>query len=307
MQKNLVGKIPPERGSDALTRFFLAEKAVKGVLFRGTSLVKAMQASHKLGILETLVLGHACLGAALLSTILKGGRERLVLQIECSGPIKGLLAEVNGAGEVRGYLRQVPIPVEKPPASFDLSPFFGAGFLSVSRYLEDARQPFTGKVMLEYGNIAQDLSNYFLTSEQIPTATSLSIQFDPAGEVVGAGGLFLQALPNADPALMEKLTLQLENFPSLGRYFAEGGGLDALLGEQFAVFAPEVLSRSTARFHCPCSEEGIAALLLTLPKDDLDELRSKGPFPVEITCHYCSTSYLFNQQALEKLWQESRQ
>ncbi len=303
MRKRSIPEREGESG-DGLLRFFLAGQAVRGVLVAGTRMVREMRANHGLGLLETLVLGHAYLGAALLSTTLKGERERLRIGVECSGPIKGLLVEVNGAGQVRGYLQAVPIPLEREPDSFDLSPFFGAGFLSISRYLEDARQPFTGKVMLEYGNLAQDLSNYYLTSEQIPTATALSIQFSQDGEVAGAGGLFLQALPNAEPALMKGLTTRLAEFPSLGRFLAGGGGLEGILSGPLADFAPEPLARGQIEFFCPCDEERISALLLALPREDLAELSGKGPFPVEISCHYCNTDYSFDRQAMARLLRE---
>ena len=183
------------QSTDGRTRFLLGDKAVRGVLVRGTDLVNEMQTRHGLGLLETLVLGHGCLAATLLATSLKGDKDRLALRVECSGPIKGLVAEGNAAGEVRGYLRQNPIPLEKPLESFDLAPFFGAGVLSVSTHLEGGSQPFTGTIMLEHGNLALDLSQYFQTSEQTPTAIALSIQFDSDGLPVGAGGLLEPDVP----------------------------------------------------------------------------------------------------------------
>lgn len=294
-----------KQSPDGRIRFLLGDKSVRGVLVRGTDLVNEMRARHGLGLLETLVLGHGCLAAALLSTSLKGDKDRLALRIECSGPIKGLVAESNGAGEVRGYLRQTPIPLEKPLDSFDLARFYGAGFLSVITHLEGASQPFTGTIMLEHGNLALDLSNYFHTSEQTPTAIALSIQFDNEGLPVGAGGLLLQAMPGAKPELMAELEERIVGLPSLGRYFAEGGGPEEFLVKEFADFQPEMLTEAPVCFACPCSRENITARLLTLPEKDLDELRS-GPFPVETCCHYCNTTYLFEQQDMEELWQERR-
>ena len=289
--------------ADGRTRFLLGDKAVRGVLVRGTALINAMRTRHGLGLLETLVLGHAYLAAALLATSLKGDKDRLALRIECSGPIKGLVAEANAAGEVRGYLRQNPIPLEKPLESFDLSPFFGAGFLSVSTHLEGASQPFTGTVMLEHGSLALDLSQYFQTSEQTPTAIALSIQFDGEGLPVGAGGLLLQAMPGVEEGLMTKLEDCLAKLPSLGKYFAEGGEPEDLLAAQFGAFQPEILTTTPVAFACPCSREAISARLLTLPEKDLDELCG-GPFPVETCCHYCNTTYLFEKQDMDALWQE---
>ncbi|MFA7384177.1 MAG: Hsp33 family molecular chaperone HslO [Desulfurivibrionaceae bacterium] len=289
--------------ADERLRFLLGRKGVRGVLVRGTDLVREMRARHELGLLETLVLGHAFLAAALLATSLKGEKDRLALRIECSGPVKGLVAEANAAGEVRGYLRQTPIPVEKPLDSFDLAPFFGAGFLSVSTQLEGAGQPFTGTVMLEHGNLALDLSHYFQTSEQTPTAIALSIQFDCEGLPVGAGGLLLQAMPGVEPGLMAELEECLTRLPSLGRYFAEGGDTEGLLAREFAAFQPEMLTSTPVAFACPCSREEISARLLTLPEKDLKELGC-GPFPVEACCHYCNTTYLFARQEMAELWRE---
>lgn len=289
--------------TDERLRFLLGGKGVRGVLVRGTDLVKEMRIRHELGLLETLVLGHACLAAALLATSLKGDKDRLALRIECSGPIKGLVAEANAAGEVRGYLRQTPIPLEKPLESFDLAPFFGAGFLSVSTQLEGAGQPFTGTVMLEHGNLALDLSHYFQTSEQTPTALALSIQFDRAGLPVGGGGLLLQAMPGVEPVLLGELEECLAGLPSLGRYFAEGGEAAALLAKQFGGLQPEIFAGAPVLFACPCSKAEMAARLLTLPSKDLEEL-GRGPFPVETRCHYCNTAYLFDRQEMAELWRE---
>jgi len=188
---------------DRLHKFLLADGAIRGAIMNGTRMVNEMRANHGLGILETLVLGRAYLGAGLMAADLKGN-DRISIKFDCSGPIKGLVAEANAFGEVRGFLKQVPIPIDNPMESFSLSPFFGAGFLSVTKYLEDAKQPFTGQVILKYGNIAKDLANYYLASEQVPTAFNLSIKFDTEGHVTGAGGLFLQALPRTDDDLAAK-------------------------------------------------------------------------------------------------------
>jgi molecular chaperone Hsp33 len=154
-----------------------------------------MRQAHQLGILETLVLGHAYLGALLMASTMKG-EERVALQVDCRGPIKGLIVEANARMEVRGYLQRVPIPIDKPLDDFNLAPFFGAGVLRILRYLQGAAAPFVGTVDLQYGNLAEDLTYYYLSSEQIHTAFNLSVQFDRQGRVTGAGGLFVQRMPD---------------------------------------------------------------------------------------------------------------
>jgi molecular chaperone Hsp33 len=286
---------------DRIATFLLAAGEVRGAILNGTRMVNEMRTNHELGILETLVLGRAYLGIALMAAGLKGG-DRVAMQINCSGPIKGLSVEANAFGEVRGYLKQVPIPLDRPLEDFDLSPFFGAGFLSVTRTLQDAKQPFTGQVELRYGNIAQDLAYYYLTSEQVPTAFNLSIKFDKNGEVTGAGGLFLQAMPQAQDHLTADLEALVLNFPSLGELFTGEQTPEMVAAETFSAYAPKFLSDRRVEFMCHCSRERLYGLLTMLPIDELKDLRDSGPFPLLTRCHNCNTPYEFSREEIEEIY-----
>jgi molecular chaperone Hsp33 len=286
---------------DRITAFLLADGALRGAVLNGTRMINEMRANHELGILETLVLGRAYLGIALMAVGLKGD-DRVALQINCSGPIKGLSVEANAFGEVRGYLKRVPIPIDRPMEDFDLSRFFGAGVLAVTKHLQNAKQPFTGQVELRYGNIAQDLAHYYLTSEQIPTAFNLSIQFDRAGDAVGAGGLFLQALPGVGDDLTAELEKRVLNFPSLGAVFSGEPTPEAVVQEALADYAPQILSDRRVEFMCHCSRERLHRLLTLLPIQDLKELRDNGPFPVQMRCHNCNTPYEFSREEVQEIY-----
>lgn len=282
---------------DRLYSFFLAGQTVRGAVVNGVRMVNEMRANHELGILETFALGHAYLAAVLLASSLKGN-DVIGLKIDCTGPLKGLVVEANAYGEVRGYLKRVPIPVEKPLESFDLSPFLGAGFLTVTRYLEDAKQPFAGNVALQYGNIALDLAHYFLISEQLPTAINLSIQFDRDGEVIGAGGLLLQAMPGASQEEMAVLDKRVAELPSLGITFAKDSDARQLVADHFADLSPEFLADYRIEFLCRCNEGRIREVLLALPEEERRDILAHGPFPLEIRCHNCNTPYRFGYSEL---------
>jgi molecular chaperone Hsp33 len=289
------------RARDRLHNFLLAGGAVRGAILNGTCMMNEMRANHELGILETLVLGRAYLGIALMAAGLKGN-DRIAMQITCSGPIKGLSVEANAYGEVRGYLKRVPIPIDRPLEDFSLSRFFGAGILSVTKTLQDAKQPFTGQVELRYGNIAQDLAHYCMTSEQIPTAFNLSIKFNPEGEVTGAGGLFLQAMPHAAESLTTELEDRVLHFPSLGEAIAMGKDPVELVTSVFGNHSPKMLSTLRVEFMCHCNRERLINLLTMLPIHDLKDLRDNGPFPTEIRCHNCNTPYTFSREEIEAIY-----
>ncbi len=286
---------------DRIYKFLLADGDVRGAILHGTRMVNEMRANHELGILETLVLGRAYLGAGLMSANLKG-TDAISIKIECSGPIQGVTVEANAFGEVRGFLKNVPIPIDKPMEDFNLSPFFGAGFLSVIRTIEDAKQPFTGQIALEYGNIAQDLANYYLKSEQIPTAFNLSIKYDRSGQVTGAGGLFLQAMPGAADSLAEELEELVIQLPSLGEVFTDGQEPEGLIETVFKKYTPRFLANQRVEFMCHCSPERLRQVLMMLPVDELKDIRENGPFPLEMRCHYCNTQYHFDRKAIQNIF-----
>lgn len=285
---------------DKLYHFILSEGTIRGAILHGTRMVNEMRANHALGILETLVLGHAYIAAALMCASLKGD-ERINLRIDCSGPIKGLSVEANAFGEVRGYLKNVPIPIEKPLQDFNLSPFFGAGFLSVTKTFRDAKQPFTGQVELMHGSIAKDLAYYYLKSEQTPTVFDLSIKFDSEGNVTGAGGLFLQVMPGADEATIDNLEAMVSDLPSIGTAFSDGEHPNELISNSFKGLAPQFLGDHRIEFMCHCNHDRVENMLAMLPKADLKDMAENGPFPLEIKCHHCATPYRFNQEDISKV------
>ncbi len=285
---------------DRLYHFTLSGGMIRGAVLHGTRMVNEMRANHGLGILETLVLGHAYMAGSLMCANLKGD-ERIGLKIDCSGPIKGLFVEANAFGEVRGYLKNVPIPIEKPLEDFDLSPFFGAGFLSVTKTFRDAKQPFTGQVQLMYGNIAKDLAYYYLTSEQTPTAFNLSIKFDSEGNVTGAGGLMLQVMPGADETAVDNLETMVSDLPSIGTAFAQGEAPKTLISNSFKVLNPQLLGDHRVEFMCHCNHDRVENMLELLPKADLEDMLQKGPFPVEIKCHHCATPYRFEKEDIARI------
>jgi molecular chaperone Hsp33 len=286
---------------DQLLHFILEGGTVKGVLCHGTGMIREMRTTHGLGLLETLVLGHAYMGAGMMASGLKSSSDRLLLQIDCSGPIKGVTVESSAGGAVRGYLKQTPIPVAQELADFNLSGFFGAGFLKVTRHLEGAKHPFEGQTLLAYGNVAQDLAYYYKVSEQIPTAFNLSIQFDNAGEVTGAGAMMLQMMPGAGDGVADQLESAIAAAPSLGAYFSGGGNPETMVTDLFRGQSPKVLRRGRLEFYCPCDKDRLRRVLLLLPMTDLKDLRDNGPHPVELRCHNCNSRYAFESHEIHEM------
>jgi molecular chaperone Hsp33 len=291
-----LASLPP----DGLLRFTLLGGTIRGALVSGTTMVAALRANHGLGILETLALGQAYLTAALASVTLKDG-GKLVLRVDCTGALKGFSVEAAWDGRVRGFLFNDSIVLDRPLDSFDLAPFIGKGTLSATRFSPDG-EPFTGHIELVHGRIAEDVTEYFLRSEQTRTAFSVGIRFDPQGQVAGAGGLFLQAMPGAAEQDVEDAEFRLSELPSLGSYFSEGRTAGAFLSEWFAAFEPDVMGAAPVEFSCDCSRERFGSYLRALPAGELAALIDEGPDPAEILCHYCGSVYRFGKDELRSIF-----
>jgi molecular chaperone Hsp33 len=283
---------------ERLFRFVMAGKSIKGAIVHCTRMVQEMQANHQLGPMETLVLGQGYIAASLVSATLKDKNDRMSLSVKCSGPIKGFDVETNGYGEVRGYLKTPSIDVKDTDQIKHMSTLFGAGFLIVTTYSENAARPYSGQVALEYGSIAEDLANYYLISEQIPTGFKLSVYFDENEKVKGAGGLFLQALPGADPDQVAAAEAQMAGMDSLGKMFADDDEAESLVQSFFSDLKPEFIGSSRVEFFCRCSKERMSGYLKNLQKDELTDIKKNGPFPLELRCHNCNSVYQFAQPEL---------
>lgn len=300
----------------------------RGVIVHGTRMVNLMRANHRLGPPEALLLGRAYLAAALMGATMKG-EDSVSIRVSGDGPAEGFSVEGRASGlapagagaaggalsggagsatggapgapgvDVRGYLFRSPIPLEKPLESSDLAPLIGQGSLSVTRFIAGAPRPFTGTIRLRSGRLAEDLAAYYLESEQTRTAFRLSLRLDARGRAIGAGGLFLQALPGAGEDFIARAEAALIGLPSLGLWFAEGGSREGAIDSAFGELGPERREEREARFACGCGRERFASFLAASKADFLRELSEEGPWPVEAHCHNCGTTYAFDKAEID--------
>ena len=313
--KELVEKINA-LPKDEMAVFVMADGRIRGALFHGTHFVNQMRAQHNLGILESLVLGQASLCAALMIPLMKG-QEHLCWKYDVDGPAAGFSVESDSTGYVRGFLYNEHIPVDKPLENWDLKPFLGTGSMSVSRIHKEDSAPHISTVEVNSGNIAEDLAWYYKQSEQISTAFNTGIQFDRQGRVIGAGGMFLQVMPEtggknnsgaskssssdaeADGQFLARVEMAFKTAPSLGQWFSEGGKIEDIVYGLFREFTPSIVLRRDIRYDCPCSEETFANYIKMLPKQERDDILRKKE-PLEIQCRNCGSVYTISVEKLRQ-------
>ena len=295
---------------DGLKIFTMADGRVRGAIFHGTRFVNQLRAQHKLGILETYILGQASLCAALTIPMMKD-LEHISIRFECKGAADGYSVEADSTGYVRGFLYNEHIPVTKELENWNLDPFLGPGNLTFSRIHKDDKYPQSSTVDVDGNNIAKDFATYYAQSEQVNTAFHSSIQFDKQGRVIGAGAMYVQIMPVTggtaklgaqvdshveatmdDTKLLQKVENAFSACPSLGLLYSEKqvDSEDIVIG-LFREFNPSIIMTRDIIFDCPCNEDYYIHYLRTLPKDQLDDIRKNGPDPLEITCRNCGSVY----------------
>ena len=295
---------------DGLKIFTMADGRVRGAIFHGTRFVNQLRAQHKLGILETYILGQASLCAALTIPMMKD-LEHISIRFECKGAADGYSVEADSTGYVRGFLYNEHIPVTKELENWNLDPFLGPGNLTFSRIHKDDKYPQSSTVDVDGNNIAKDFATYYAQSEQVNTAFHSSIQFDKQGRVIGAGAMYVQVMPVTggtaklgaqvdshveatmdDAKLLQKVENAFSACPSLGLLYSEKqvDSEDIVIG-LFREFNPSIIMTRDIIFDCPCNEDYYIHYLRTLPKDQLDDIRKNGPDPLEITCRNCGSVY----------------
>lgn len=283
----------------------LSNGQIRLTAISGTTAINQMRANHKLGILETYILGQAYIATGLITSCIKGN-DRIQLCVECGGKIGGIYTEAWACGAVRGYLKNNPIQITEPLTSWDLNKLFGPGFLSISKIIEGSRTPFTGQIMMEHGDLAKDLALYYSQSEQTPTMFNLSVYFDKQGRVTGAGGLFLQAMPNCSEQILDDLQKKCMSLPPLGKLLSEGMDIKQYCTENFADYSVQPLSNEIFGFSCPCCKENYKIFLQNLPKDEKQAIIDSKQFPLELECFNCGSRYTFSENEIQQLFGEQK-
>ncbi len=285
---------------DSAIPFTLANGSFRGTFLQGTQMIQNMVKSHKTGPLETLILGQAYLGGALLGQNLKN-QGRIQLKVESDGPAKGFTVEATSNGRVRGFLYTNPIEVGE---SQNLQELMGPGNLSVTRIEEGQKQPFQGSVPYFGDPLPLELAHYFKSSEQTPSAFLLSLDFNEENQCVSAAGLFVQAMPGCDENLAEALHQGVAKFEDPAKALTRGATPETYINTQFAEYEPTIYQSKPVEFYCGCKKEQFKGILKGMDSKEKQDILTNGPIPLEACCFYCGSLHTFEREELEQIFAE---
>lgn len=284
---------------DLLVKATAADKTVRALATVTTSLAEEARARHHTAPTATAALGRALTASLLLGSMLKED-EKLSLQFVGNGPLRGIFAEVNGQGEVRGFVYHPRTHLPLRNGKLDVGGAVGAGTLTVIRDQPWRKEPYRSILPLVSGEIGSDIAHYLLNSEQIPSAVSLGVFVEPNETVVAAGGFVVQVMPGASADTIAQLEANVARTKPVSQMVREGAGPVEILAHVLDGFHPTPISEMTGRFACRCSRERVIGTLIALGRSEiLDLLAKEGK--ATVTCEFCNEQYTIDRAKLESL------
>jgi molecular chaperone Hsp33 len=286
---------------DKIVRMITSDGSVKAIAISGRDLVEKARQIHTTLPLATAALGRLLLAASMVGASVKEAEGSVTMKLNGGGPLGTVLAVSDNQGNVRGYVNDpfVDLP-RKSQGKLDVGAGVGIdGSLSVIKDL-GMKEPYIGTIPLVSGEIAEDLTSYFATSEQIPTACALGVLVDTDQSVLAAGGYIIQLLPGADDHVIDLLEEGISKVSHVSDILKENDDPAALLRAVLSSFETEVLDEAPVEYRCSCSRDRIEQILISLGKKELTEMiEQQGG--AEVGCQFCGKKYAFSKDELQTI------
>lgn len=283
-----------------IVRTISADASVVASAIVGKDIVGEIERIHKTSAVVTAALGRLTLGTSLMGFGLKGDKDTITVRMNGDGPIGMLMAVSDSKGNVKAYVTN-PI-VELPLNNYgklDVGTAVGRnGMLSVVKDL-GLKEPYVGQVPIVSGEIAEDITSYMATSEQIPTVCALGVLVNPDLTVNQAGGYLIEVLPFADKKVIDVIEKNINSLPSVTNMLSSGMTVENIAMRVLDGLEPNVLDDFEVNYKCDCSRERVERALISVGKSELSEMAQDGFTNVE--CHFCDKNYKFTSEEILEL------
>ncbi|MGZ0051276.1 Hsp33 family molecular chaperone HslO [Brevibacillus gelatini] len=285
--------------SDYLIRATGFDGHVRAFAARTTGIVEEMRRRHDMWNTATAATGRTLTATLMMGAMLKGN-ESLSVKIKGGGPIGQIVAEANADGDGIAYATNPHVHFElNEKGKLDVARAVGTdGFVYVTKDL-GLKEPYQGSSPIVSGEIGEDITYYFVTSEQTPSAVGVGVLVNPEDRsVLASGGFIIQLLPNTPDEVVAKIEERLGKLPQVSRMIGEGLTPEEILAR--VLDDPKYLSRTDIQFNCKCNEDKVIQALISMGREEMESLiEEQGE--AEVHCHFCNERYHFDRAALEDI------
>ena len=290
---------------DYIVRAVAADKQIRAFAITSREMVETARQHHNTSPVATAALGRLLTGGAMMGVMMKGEKDMLTLMMKGDGPINGVTVTADSKGHVKGYVGNPNVLI---PANYagklDVGAAIGYGTLTVIKDM-GLKEPYVSQVPLGTSEVAEDLTYYFASSEQVPSAVGLGVLMSKDNTAKQAGGFIVQLMPFADEEVINKLEERVNNISSVTEMLEKGMAPEDILKEVMGDMDVEFTDKIETGFVCNCGKEKIAKALAGISKKDMDEIINDGK-EIEVKCDFCNTTYKFSVEELQTLRKQFR-
>lgn len=282
---------------DYIVRATAADEAIRAFAVTSKNMVEFAKNSHNTTPVVTAALGRMLSAGAMMGVMMKGEDDMLTLQIQGSGPMKGITVTADSKGNVKGFPNVSDVIL--PPNQEGKLDVGGAIDLGILRVIKDMglKEPYVGTVPLQTGEIAEDLTYYFATSEQVPSSVGLGVLVNTDNTVAQAGGFIIQLMPFTPDEVIDRLEENIKSLPSVTTMLAEGKTPERILQTVLDGFDITIHETTPTQFLCDCSAKRVERSLRALGEEDMQDIIKEGK-PIEVKCQFCNKAYHYTVEEL---------
>ena len=234
-----------------------------------------------------------------MGTMMKNDKDLLTIRIKGNGPIGQMMCSANPKGEVKGFVGNPQVMLPLKDGHIDVAGALGIGVLSVTKDL-GMKEPYIGDTILVTSEIGDDLTYYFATSEQTPSAVGLGVLMEKDNTVKCSGGFIVQMMPDATDETTGMIEVNVAGITSVSELLDKGETPEMILGRIFNGKEFKILERIDCSYKCDCSRTKVINALLSLGADEIQSLIDEDK-PVETKCQFCGERYEFSLDDLAKM------
>jgi molecular chaperone Hsp33 len=294
-----------KRMSDYLVKALAYNDQVRAYAVRSTETVGEAQRRHNTWPTASAALGRTISAGVMMGSMLKG-EEKLTVKVEGDGPLGPILVDANAKGQVRGYVTHPHVHFDlNEHGKLDVRRAVGtSGFLSVVKDI-GLRDYFTGQVPIVSGELGEDFTYYFVTSEQVPSSVGVGVLVNPDNTILAAGGFIIQLMPGTEDETITEIEERLKVIPPISKLIEKGLTPEEVLEEVLGKGNVRFLETQPVAFTCTCSKERFGDAIVTLGKEEIaDMIEEDGK--AEAQCHFCNETYQYSREELEEMKSEAK-
>lgn len=283
-----------------LVRMISNDGTLTVIAVDSTDIINRMEKIHVTSAVTSAALGRLLTAASMMGAVLKGKDNSVTLRLNGNGPAGSLIAVSDSEGNVRGYVANpvVEIPLNDK-GKLDVAGAVGTdGTLTVMKDL-GMKEPYIGQIPIVSGEIAEDITSYFATSEQLPSVCALGVLVNPDLSIQAAGGFIIQLLPTAFEDTIDQVEECIKGIPSVTKMLTDGMTPEEICRSVLKTFDLEILDTASPEYRCNCSRERVTKALLSMGREELIDM-ANDPF-TEVDCHFCEKKYRFTSAEIRKL------